>query len=160
MRSRGVLAAEAWDRSLQHRIASGRLLTLDTQIDQTTGTVRVKLEFANRDNSLFPNQFVNAKLLVDIKKNVVILPNTAIQRSPSQTFTYIVRPDNTVEVRTIQTGSSENDQVEIVSGVNPGEHCVTEGADKLQQGMKVSIHAPGQAVNSDDSEAAGKGPSS
>ncbi len=157
MRTRGTLAAEAWDRSLQNRIASGRLLTLDNQIDQTTGTVRVKLEFANRDNSLFPNQFVNAKLLVDIKKNVVILPNTAVQRSPSQTYTYIIKPDNTVEIRNIKTGSSEGDQVEIVSGVNAGEKCVTEGGDKLQPGMKVSIHAPGQAVDSEDS---GKGPAS
>ena len=160
MRGRGTLAAEAWDRSLQHRIASGRLLTLDNQIDQTTGTVRVKLEFANRDSSLFPNQFVNAKLLVDIKKNVVVLPSTAIQRSPTQTFTYIIKPDNTVEVRNIQTGSSENDQIEITSGVNPGEKVVTEGADKLQQGMKVSVHAPGKAVNSGDEAESGKGPTS
>ncbi len=157
MHARGTLAAEAWDRSLQNRIASGKLLTLDNQIDQTTGTVRVKLEFANRDNSLFPNQFVNAKLLVDIKKGVVILPSNGIQRSPTQTFAYVIKPDNTVEVRDIQTGSSEGDQVEIVKGLNPGEHVVTEGADKLQQGMKVAVHAPGQAVNGDDSDSAGSG---
>jgi multidrug efflux system membrane fusion protein len=160
MRGKGVLAAEAWDRNLQNRIASGRLLTLDNQIDQTTGTVRVKLEFANRDNTLFPNQFVNAKLLVDIKKNVVILPNTGIQRSPTQTFAYVIKPDNTVEVRNIQTGSSENDQIEIVKGLNPGEHVVTEGADKLQQGMKVAVHAPGKAVDSSQSDMSGKGPTS
>jgi membrane fusion protein, multidrug efflux system len=133
------LKAEAWDRDLQLRLASGFLLTLDNQIDQSTGTVRVKLQFANTDNKLFPNQFVNAKLLVDTKHSVVLGPAAGIQRGPKGTFVYVVKQDNTIEMREVTIGATEGDQVEVTKGLNPGEQVVTEGADKLRQGMKVSL---------------------
>jgi membrane fusion protein, multidrug efflux system len=133
------LKAEAWDRDLQLRLASGFLLTLDNQIDQSTGTVRVKLQFANTDNKLFPNQFVNAKLLVDTKHGVVLGPGAGIQRGPKGTFVYVVKQDDTIEMREVTIGATEGDQVEFTKGLNPGEQVVTEGADKLRQGMKVSL---------------------
>ena len=114
MRAKGVLAAEAWDRDLQTRIASGRLLTLDNQIDQTTGTVRVKLEFANRDNTLFPEPVRQRQAA---SRREAQRGHPAQYRHPaqlSQTFAYVIKPDNTVEVRNIQTGASEDDQIEIV----------------------------------------------
>src|SRR6185312_16494379 len=98
MRS-GRLAVDAFDRDMKAKLATGSLLTVDNQIDQTTGTVKLKAEFPNRDHALFPNQFVNARLLVDTIHNTVIVPSAAIQRSPSSTFVYIVKPDRTVETR-------------------------------------------------------------
>jgi multidrug efflux system membrane fusion protein len=141
MNVKKTLVAEAWDRDLQHKLAVGKLLTLDNQIDQTTGTVRVKLEFANTDNKLFPNQFVNAKLLVNTKYGVVLAPAAAIQRGPKSTFVYVVRPDSTIDMRNITLGATEGEQVEIAKGVNPGEVLVTEGADKLRQGVKVALRS-------------------
>jgi membrane fusion protein, multidrug efflux system len=139
MKPRPSLPAEAWDRDLQHKLATGRLLTLDNQIDQTTGTVRVKLEFANSDNKLFPSQFVNAKLLVDTKHNVMLAPGAAIQRGPKNTFVYVVKPDDTIDMRNITTGAVQGDQVEVSKGVEPGDLLVVEGADKLRQGIKVAV---------------------
>jgi multidrug efflux system membrane fusion protein len=148
MEVKKTLTAEAWDRDLQHKLAVGKLLTLDNQIDQTNGTVRVKLEFANTDNKLFPNQFVNAKLLVNTKYGVVLAPAAAVQRGPKSTFVYVVKPDSTIDMRDIVLGATEGEQVEIAKGVKPGEMLVTEGADKLRQGVKVSLRkaaAPGSA---------------
>jgi multidrug efflux system membrane fusion protein len=151
---RHALPAEAWDRDLQHKLSNGMLLTLDNQIDPTSGTVRVKLEFANKDNKLFPNQFVNAKLLVDTKRNVVLAPGAAIQRGPNSTFVYVVKPDQTIELRNVTTGATDADQVEIAKGVKPGELLVTEGADKLRQGVKVAVRKPaaGQGAQADGGE--------
>jgi multidrug efflux system membrane fusion protein len=141
MRKNHALVGEAWDRNLQHQIATGRLLTLDNTIDQSTGTVRVKLEFANKDNRLFPNQFVNAKLLVDVVKNALVVPGAAIQRGPQSTFVWVVKQDNTVEMRNIKTGPSEGDRNSITSGLNDGDRVVIQGADKLMQGSKVTVRS-------------------
>ena len=141
MGNKHQLRAEAWDRDLQRKLASGFLLTLDNQIDQTTGTVRVKLQFPNTDNKLFPNQFVNAKLLVDTRHGVVLGPTAGIQRGPKGTFVYVVKPDETIDMRQVTIGATEGDQVEITKGLNAGEQVVTEGADKLRQGMKVTMRS-------------------
>ena len=103
----------AYDRDLKQKLASGTLLTIDNQIDQTTGTVRFKAVFENEDLSLFPNQFVNARLLVDTKHGTVIVPTAAIQRSPQSTFVYVVKPDNSVEVRNIAIGLTEGDEAAV-----------------------------------------------
>jgi membrane fusion protein, multidrug efflux system len=139
MKSRPALLAEAWDRDLQRKLATGKLLTLDNQIDTTTGTVRVKLEFANNDNKLFPNQFVNAKVLVDTKHNVVLAPGAAIQHGPKSSFVYIVKQDDTIDMRNVTTGAIDGDQIEVTKGAEPGDLLVTEGADKLRQGVKVAL---------------------
>jgi len=134
-----TLRIDAYDRDLKKKLARGHLLTIDNQIDQSTGTVRFKGQFENEDNSLFPNQFVNARLLLDTRRNAVIIPTAAIQRSPQSTFVYVVKPDNTAEVRTVVSTLTEGDEAAVDSGLEPGENVVIDGVDKLQQGTKVSM---------------------
>ncbi len=111
----------------------------------------MKLEFANADNKLFPNQFVNAKLLVDTKHNVILAPGAAIQRGPKSSFVYVVKQDDTIDMRNITTGATDGDQVEVTKGVDPGDLLVTEGADKLRPGIKVAVR------NGTSTECGGKG---
>lgn len=133
------LTVEAYDRQLKNKIATGSLLTIDNQVDQTTGTVRLKAVFENRDNSLFPNQFVNARLLIDIRKNTLRVPVAAVQRGPETAFVFVVKPDSTIESRNIKLGPIEGGQASIEQGLTEGETVVTEGVDKLQQGTRVTI---------------------
>jgi len=134
-----TLRVDAYDRDLKVKLAQGKLLTIDNQIDQTTGTLRFKAEFANEDNSLFPNQFVNARLLLDVRRNTVIIPTAAIQRSSDASFVYVIKSDNTAEVRPIVSTLAEGDEASVDSGLGPGEAVVIDGVDKLQQGTKVSM---------------------
>jgi membrane fusion protein, multidrug efflux system len=143
MRSGQPLVVEAYDRNLQKKLATGTLLTTDNQIDPNTGTIKCKAIFPNADNSLFPNQFVNARALVETKKGASIVPAAAVQRSPQGTFVYAVKDDSTVEMRNVVLGSSEGDDVAIESGLAPGEVVVIEGVDKLQRGMKVTPRMAG-----------------
>jgi multidrug efflux system membrane fusion protein len=135
------LVVEAYNRDLKQKLATGKLLTIDNQIDPNTGTVKCKAIFSNDDNALFPNQFVNARLLVDTKKNATIVPTAAPQRSPQGTFVYVVKDDSTVDMRKIVVGPSEGDDVVIESGLTPGEAVVIEGVDRLQRGTKVAARA-------------------
>ena len=134
------LPVEAYDRDFKNKIAAGTLLTVDNLVDVSTGTVRFKAMFDNRDNALFPNQFVNARLLLDTKRNAVLIPAQAVQRGPQTTYVYVVKPDNTVEMRNVELGPVERDLASINKGLSPGESVVTEGVDRLQQGMKVAPH--------------------
>ena len=135
-----TLTVEAWDRDLKVKLGTGKLLTVDNTIDPATGTARFKAEFPNEDSSLFPNQFVNARLLVDTKRGIVIAPAAAIQRSPQGAFVYVVKQeDNTVEMRNVTPGVSEGDSVAVDSGLQSGELVVVDGVDKLQQGAKVEV---------------------
>jgi len=131
------MVVEAWDRDLKNKISSGSLLTIDNQADVTTGTVRFKATFANDDNALFPNQFVNARLLVDVKRGAVLVPVTAIQRGPETTFVFVVDKDDTVQTRNVVTGTIEAGMASVDRGLSPGETVVIEGVDKLQHGAKV-----------------------
>ena len=133
----------AYDRDLKTKLASGTLLTIDNQIDQTTGTVKFKAVFENTDLSLFPNQFVNARLLLETKHGAVIAPTAAIQRSPQSTFVYVVKSDNSVEVRNISIGITEGDEASVEKGLEAGEKVVVDGIDKLQQGTKVNVRMVG-----------------
>ena len=137
------LVVNAFDRDLSNRLASGMLLAIDSQIDSTTGTVRFKSTFPNEDNALFPNQFVNARLLIDTLHDAVVVPAAAVQRSPQSTFVYVLKEDNTVDMRNVTVGPTEADQTAIESGLAPGEIVVTEGVDKLQPGSKVSTGGGG-----------------
>jgi len=143
MRTGQALTVEAYDRNLKQKLATGTLLTIDNQIDPNTGTVKCKAVFPNEDNALFPNQFVNARALVDTKKDISIVPAAAIQRSPQGTFVYVVKDDTTVEMRNVVVGPSEGDEVAIDSGLAPGEVVVIEGVDRLQRGMKVAVRLAG-----------------
>jgi membrane fusion protein, multidrug efflux system len=139
MRGGHPLPTEAYDRDLKHKLASGTLLTIDNQIDPTTGTVKLKALFPNTNNTLFPNQFVNVRLLVDTIRNAVLVPNAAIQHSPKSAFVYVVKPDNTVEARNVEVQGTERDQTAIAHGLTAGEVVVTDGVDKLQPGAKVAL---------------------
>lgn len=147
MQSGQKLVVEAYNRDLKQKLATGTLLTIDNQIDPNTGTVRCKAVFPNEDSALFPNQFVNARLLVDTKQSAVIVPAAAIQRSPQSTFVYVVKDDSAVESRNVTIGPSEGDDVSITKGLSPGEVVVVEGVDRLQQGTKVQARmaSAGQA---------------
>ncbi|HEX3702633.1 MAG TPA: efflux RND transporter periplasmic adaptor subunit, partial [Vicinamibacterales bacterium] len=138
----GRLAVDAFDRDMKTKLATGTLLTVDNQIDQTTGTVKLKAEFPNRDQALFPNQFVNARLLVDTIHNAVIVPSAAIQRSPTSTFVYVVKPDHTVDTRDVAVQLAVGDDTAISKGVAPGDQVVVDGVDKLQPGTKVTMQPP------------------
>ena len=139
LRAGRKLEVEAYDRDLKNKLASGSLLAVDNQIDTSTGTVRLKADFANEDESLFPNQFVNARLKVDTLQGTVIVPSAAIQRSPQSSFVYVVKADDTVEMRNVEVRLTEGDDTAVTRGVSPDELVVTDGMDKLQAGMKVSV---------------------
>lgn len=133
---------EAYDKDDRNRIAIGSLLTLDNQIDPTTGTSRLKAVFANKDFALFPNQFVNCRLLLDVKSGVVIAPAPAIQHGPQGNYIYVVTADRKAALRPVTTGITEGNDVEIISGVAPGDMLVTDGQDKLQDGLPVAVRSP------------------
>jgi membrane fusion protein, multidrug efflux system len=139
LKAKENLPVEAFDRGGNALIATGRLQSVDNQINVTTGTVNLKAVFTNEDNALFPNQFVNASLLMETLRGVTVAPTSAIQHSPKGTFVYVVKEDQTVTVRWVKTGPSEGDQVSIEQGVSPGEIVVVEGAEKLKEGSKVEV---------------------
>jgi multidrug efflux system membrane fusion protein len=132
------LTVDAYDRDDTAKIATGILQTIDNQIDPTTGTYKLKSTFPNTDNSLFPNQFVNVHLLVDTKKNLVIVPAAAIQRGPQGTYVYAAGSDNTVKIRVVTIAQTTGDSVGLSAGLNPGEVVVIDGQDKLQDGTKIT----------------------
>jgi multidrug efflux system membrane fusion protein len=140
------LEVDAFDRDLKNKLATGALTAVDNQIDQSTGTVRLKAEFKNENTPLFPNQFVNARLLVDTLISAVLVPAAAIQRSPQSSYVWIVRPDSTVEMRDVEVALTEGDDTAIRKGLSAGEVVVIDGVDKLQPKAKVAVNQPGGAA--------------
>ncbi len=134
-----TLTATAYDRANVTELATGKVTVLDNQIDTTTGMVKFRAEFPNPDSALFPNQFVNVRVLVRTLKGVVTVPNAAIQRGEPGTYVYIVNSDNTVSVRDVKVGPSDNGMTQILSGLNPGDRVVTDGTDRLSDGARVMI---------------------
>jgi len=139
------LAVEAWDRDLKNKVATGWLLAVDNQIDPSTGTVRIKALFPNEDLALYPNQFVNARLLVDTLRGVTLIPTAALQRSPQSTFVYVVGKDGTVDMRNVEVQLTEGDDTAIRGSVAAGDVVVVDGVDKLQPGAKVALSGAGGA---------------
>jgi multidrug efflux system membrane fusion protein len=136
--NRGVnLTAEAYDRALKRRMATGSLLTLDNEIDTTTGTVKLKAVFPNTDNALFPNQFVNVKLLVETQQEATLIPSPAIQRNAKGAFVYLVQPDQTVAMHPISVGTANGD-VTAVEGLKAGDVIAADNFDKLRDGVKIT----------------------
>ncbi len=133
------LVVEAWDRDLKSKLATGSMLAIDNQIDQTTGTVRIKALFPNQNLALYPNQFVNARLLVDTIEQAVLIPTAALQRSPQSTYVWVVKRDGTVEMRNVDVQLTEGEETSIRKGVSPGEIVVVDGVDKLQPGTMVAL---------------------
>jgi multidrug efflux system membrane fusion protein len=138
------LPVEAFDREHKHRLATGSLLTVDNQIDPNTGTVRLKAVFPNDELELFPNQFVNAQLLLDTKHGATIIPSAAVQRGPQGAFVYVVKDDQTVAVRPVTVGVSHAEDSAIESGLAPADVVVVDGTEKLREGTKVEIRTPVQ----------------
>jgi multidrug efflux system membrane fusion protein len=137
-----VLDVDAWDRGQTAKIASGKLATVDNVVDPTTGTVKLRAMFDNIDNRLFPNQFVNIRLLVDTLPDQTVIPVAAIQRGAGGTFVFIVSPDKTVAQRSVKLGVQDGDQVAILEGLKPGDTVVVDGADRLRDGSEVVIPDP------------------
>jgi multidrug efflux system membrane fusion protein len=148
------LKVDALDRTQLKTLASGSLLTLDNEVDTTTGTVKLKAIFDNKDNVLFPNQFVNARLLVETQQGVVLVPTPAIQRNGQQAFVYVIKPENTASVQNITLGTTDG-AITAVQGIEPGQMVAVNGFDKLQDGIKVEIrkgskNGSGDAASSGD----------
>jgi multidrug efflux system membrane fusion protein len=154
LRAGAELPVEAYDRDDTAKIATGKLATIDNQIDPTTGTYKLKAIFSNENNILFPNQFVNVHLLVDVKHNLTIIPTAAIQRGPQGTYVYAVANGNTAKIHVVAIAQVTGNNVGLSSGVDPGELVVVDGQDKLQDGSKVNptnssgstVGAPGIAA--------------
>ncbi len=138
-----AIPVEAWDQAQKVRLAEGRFLTTDNQIDPTTGTIRIRAEFPNRDNALFPNQFVNIRLLLDTLPQVLAVPTAAIQRGDQGSFVYRVGADGTVAMLPVTTDPVDGDWVAITGELKAGDQVVTDGADKLRAGAKAEIIVPG-----------------
>jgi multidrug efflux system membrane fusion protein len=136
-----VLPAAALDRSGAKKIADGTLQTFDSQIDPTTGTIKLRAQFPNETELLYPNQFVNIQLLLDTHKDVTTMPTAGVQRGIPGTFVYLVNPDQTVSVRKIELGVTDGDRVEVRSGLQPGDKIVVDGADKLRDGAKINVRS-------------------
>jgi multidrug efflux system membrane fusion protein len=133
----GALRVEAFSRDNVTKLATGSLLTIDNQIDQSTGTGKLKAIFDNHERALWPNQFVNVRLLLEVRKNSTVVPAAAVQRGPQGTFAYVVKGNNTVEVRPVTLALTQGNVTAINQGIAPGEVVVTDGQDKLQNGSKV-----------------------
>ncbi|MFZ0007759.1 MAG: efflux RND transporter periplasmic adaptor subunit [Steroidobacteraceae bacterium] len=141
-----TLAVTAWDRSNTHQLATGTLQSVDSQIDPTTGTVKLKAIFPNDNESLFPQQFVNVVLLLNTLHGATLIPQAGVQRGAPGTYVYVVGPDQTVSVRTVALGPGDANNVSIKQGLTPGELVVVDGADKLKDGAKILVRQPGGAA--------------
>jgi multidrug efflux system membrane fusion protein len=142
-----VLPAAALDRGGGKKIADGTLMTFDSQIDPTTGTIKLRAQFPNEAETLYPNQFVNIQLLLDTHKGVTTMPTAGVQRGVPGTFVYLVNADDTVSVRKIELGVTDGDRVEVKSGLQPGDKIVVDGADKLRDGAKINVRAEASDPN-------------
>ncbi|QEM68513.1 MdtA/MuxA family multidrug efflux RND transporter periplasmic adaptor subunit [Geobacter sp. FeAm09] len=143
MKSGARLGVDAFDREQKQKLATGQLQTIDNQIDSATGTVKFKAVFPNKDNGLFPNQFVNARLLVETRHDSVVVPASAIQRGSQGTFVYLVKADKTVAMRPVVIGVTQGDDIAITSGLDAGEMVVVDGAERLRDGSKVELREAG-----------------
>jgi membrane fusion protein, multidrug efflux system len=144
--ARGAVEVTAYDRNNVRPLSSGTLSVVDNLIDQTTASYRLKAMFDNTDEKLWPGEFVNARMLVVTRKDVVVIPRIAVQRGPRGLFTWIVKADNTVEARPIETGTTSGESTIVTSGVSDGEHVVTDGQYKLQANAPVAITTPRSAA--------------
>ncbi len=138
-RSGKGLTLDAYDRRNEVKLAEGHLVAVDNQIDTSTGTVKLKGQFANEDGALFANQFVNIKMLMDTLRSVTVIPAAAVQRGATGPFVYVVKVDQTVSVRPLTVGPAADEQVVVLEGLQPDEMVVVDGADKLREGMKVKL---------------------
>ncbi len=134
-----TLSVEAWDRTNKLKLSTGALLSLDNQIDATTGTIKLKARFNNEDDALFPNQFVNARMLVDTQQNAVVIPTAALQMGNEGNFVWVLNSDDKVSKHLVTTGIQDSQKVVIAAGLSAGDRVVTDGIDRLTEGAKVEV---------------------
>jgi len=151
------LTVEAFDREQKRKLAAGYLLTIDNVVDPTTGTVKFKAVFPNKGNELFPNQFVNARLLVEVRHDSVIVPSSAIQRGPQGVFVYVVKADKSVTVRPVTLGVTEGGETAVDAGLAPGELVVSDGAERLHEGSLVEVKEAGKGRGNGNGQGPGPG---
>ena len=151
-------AVEAWDREQKALLAKGALVSTDNQIDVATGTVKLKAQFPNKEGRLFPNQFVNVRMVVDVRKDAVVVPTAAIQRGTQGTLVYVVREDSTVALRPVTAGPSEGQLTAVETGLQPGERVITDGVDRIREGAKVEVIESSGARPPGRAPAKGEGP--
>lgn len=151
------LAVEAWDRTNKQKLSSGSLLSLDNQIDATTGTIKLKARFDNQDDALFPNQFVNARMLVDTEQNAVVIPTAALQMGNEGNFVWVLNDENKVSKHIVVPGIQDSQKVVINAGLSAGDKVVTDGIDRLTEGAKVEVvEAHSAAAEKPAAEQSGK----
>ncbi len=150
------LQVDAYSRDDQTKLTTGSLTTIDNQIDVTTGTGKLKAVFQNKDRALWPNQFVNIHLLLEVRKNNTVVPVAAIQRGPNGAYIFAVKPDKTVQMRNVTVGFSEGNFAAITQGINPGDMVVTDGQDKLQDNTHVEIRQGGSQKDQSQGQAQGQ----
>ncbi|MDU7388289.1 MdtA/MuxA family multidrug efflux RND transporter periplasmic adaptor subunit [Atlantibacter hermannii] len=157
-----TLTVEAWDRTNKQKLSSGILLSLDNQIDVTTGTIKLKARFDNQDDALFPNQFVNARMLVDTQQDAIVIPAAALQMGNDGHFVWVLNGDNQVSKHTVTTGIQDSENVVIAAGLSAGDRVVTDGIDRLTEGAKVEVvdahNAGGNAQQADPAQPRGQRP--
>lgn len=139
-----TLIVDAYDRGLKTKLDSGTLLALDNQVDPTTGTIRLRARFENKDQLLYPNQFVNVRLLLETQQDTILVPSAAVQTGPASDYVYVVNADETVALRQVKQGPAEADSTAIESGLTAGEIVVVDGIDKLTPGRQVTTRKPGE----------------
>lgn len=152
-----TLAVEAWDRTNKKKLSDGTLLSLDNQIDATTGTIKLKARFNNQDDALFPNQFVNARMLVDTQQNAVVIPTAALQMGNDGHFVWVLGSENKVSKHTVVPGIQDSLKVVIDAGLSAGDRVVTDGIDRLTEGAKVEVVTAHDATSSTEKPAAAEG---
>ena len=157
MQSGDKLPVDAWDREQKTRLATGVLASVDNLVDPTTGTVKLKAEFANADNALFPNQFVNVRMKLDTLRDATVIPAAAIQRGAQGMFVYVVKPDQTVTVRPVKLGPVDGQRIGVADGLSPGEVVVIDGMDRLREGATVEVTERPEFKPPPDGQGAGKG---
>jgi len=153
LRQGAVLPVTALDRGGANKLAEGALQTFDSQIDPTTGTIKLRAQFPNESRTLYPNQFVNIRLLLDTHKDVTTMSTAGIQRGAPGTFVYLINADNTVSVRAVKLGVTDGDHVEVLSGLQTGDRIVIDGADKLRDGARINVRPPTDASKPADAGA-------
>ncbi len=155
----GPLTAQAYDRTNTKLIATGTLASTDNEIDSSTGTLKLRALFQNQDEALFPQQFVNVRLIIRKLTGVVVVPAAAVQHGAPGDFVYLVKPDNTVAVQVVKTGVSEGQTLQVVDGLTPGQTVVTDGLDRLRDGARVSVIDPNkpEAEGAPSARRAGRG---
>jgi multidrug efflux system membrane fusion protein len=154
MRDGGQLTAVAYDRANVKKLATGVVTVLDNQVDTTTGMVKLRATFDNKDEALFPNQFVNIRLLVDVLKGVIVAPTAAVQHGAPGDYAYVVGPDGKASVRVLKTGQIDGDHVQVLSGLNAGDRVVVDGADRLREGADVRVVGDGSPEPAASTDAA------